>query len=308
MANSTKPVRPRARGSRSFWDIQKARYVVQLGFIVFIGYVLFRQITVGESGAAVVPAAEAYCPLGGFESLYKYVTTGGQFVAHTHLSNMVLFVGLALSAIFAKSFFCGWVCPFGAIQQALTAARRWVQRRLGVLDRLARWMTPRVNRLAFLDRWLRWAKYLVLLWIIWGTIAYGVMVFRDVDPWAALLRIAEAEKGFGFVVLGAVIVAAVFGDRVWCRYACPLGAIVGLIGKISPIKIQREDSACTGCGLCSKKCPMGIPVHTQSRVSAVECNMCLHCVEACPAKGALELKAILPGVNGPAAEPVGRAS
>lgn len=301
-AMSALPVKPRpiARRRASRWT-QPTRYVVQFGFAAFIGWIFINHAISDASGPLAPAAPESYCPLGGFESLYKYLTSGGQFVAHVHLSNMVLAISVVATAVVAKGFFCGWVCPLGAIQQLLTGIRRWLQRRWRPLNSFARWLGVRSRPLAFLDRWLRWGKYLVLIWIIWGTAYYGVMVFRDVDPWAALLNVLEEGKGLGFVVLIATLVAALVGDRVFCRYACPLGAIVGIFGKISLIKVQREASACIGCGLCSKKCPMNIPVDEKSRVAASECNLCLNCVDACPVPGALELRAVIPGIQRQAA-------
>ena len=185
-------------------------------------------------------------------------------------------------------------CPLGSVQQAITGARRWLQKRIGAFDRFAAWLSRMTKPAAFLDRWLRYAKYLVLAWIVWGTITYGTMVFRDVDPWAALLNIVESQAGIGFWVLIATLVASLFGDRPWCRYLCPLGAITGGIGKLSLIKVQREAAACIGCNRCTRKCPMDLPVHAKSRVAAVECNMCLSCIDVCPAKRALELRFNLP--------------
>jgi len=291
MAERSKKVTPVAPGAGKFWNIQHVRYLVQFGFVAFIGLIIYNSHFSGEELAA---SPESYCPFGGFETLFQYITSGGKFLKHTHLSNVVLFVSLLITAVFAKSFFCGWVCPFGTIQQAITASRRWLQKRISVFARFASWLKTITKPLSFLDRWLRYAKYLVLAWIIWGTITFAVMVFRDVDPWAALLNIFESQGGIGFWVLIGVLVAAVIGDRVWCRYLCPLSPIIGWVGKLSPIKVQRESDSCIGCNRCTRKCPMGIPVHAQSRVSVVECNMCLQCVNTCPAEGALDLKFSLP--------------
>jgi polyferredoxin len=221
---------------------------------------------------------------------------------------MIIFVGLVLTAIFANSVFCGWMCPLGAIQQFITGIRRWIVQRVPALQSLSRALSVQAEKVAFLDRWLRYVKYLIVLWILWGTITYGVMVFRDVDPWAALITITEPERNFGFIVLIGLLIAAVFGDRIWCRYLCPLGAIVGLIGKISPIKVQRDGDKCIACGKCRKACPMDLKVDQMTRVSATECTMCMNCVESCPVHGALDLKVVMPGVKAESPEPVGKAN
>src|SRR4030065_1553054 len=99
-------------------------------------------------------------------------------------------------------------------------------------------------RLVFLDRYLRLVKYGVLAWAVIGAAVYGFMVFRDYDPWAALINIAEFSFTPGIVVLGIILVASFFVERPWCRYACPLGAASGLLGKFSPVYIKREPNAC----------------------------------------------------------------
>jgi polyferredoxin len=294
MKTSAKSGKPK-KGQRSFWEIQKLRYLSQIGFAAFVGVVVWQRwaATLGGGGGGGAPTGEALCPLGGFESLFSVFTTG-QFIPHTHLSNLVLFVSLAITAVVAKGFFCGWICPLGSIQQTVTAIRRWLGRHIGPLGEATRRMAASSVAWIVADRWLRYAKYAVLAWIVGGTIVYGEMVFRNVDPWVALVTITAPATIGGLVMLGLTVAAAVFIDRPLCRYLCPLGAIVGLLGKLAPIKVQREDQFCTGCGACGRACPLDIPVQTQSRVGAIDCNMCLQCTGACPEKGALEVRCILP--------------
>ena len=291
MLEKKKKLEPVAPGSGKFWDIQHLRYLSQFGVVIFIALIFILKQIFGETTQA---APEAFCPLGGFETIYYSIINGGKFVQHTHLSNVVLFVALMISVAATGGFFCGWICPLGAIQQAITGVRRWIQKRIGLLDKAGKWLSAKSKPLAFLDPWLRYAKYLVLLWIIWGTIATGTMVFRNVDPWAGIINILEVGVTVGFWIFIATAVVALIGDRVWCRYLCPLGAINGLVGKIGFIRVQREADSCIGCKLCTKKCPMNIQVHEKGRVLSAECNMCLKCVDVCPAKGALETRLCLP--------------
>ena len=147
---------------------------------------------------------------------------------------------------------------------------------------------------AFLDKYLRFMKYGVLVWAVTGAAIYGVMVFRDYDPWSALINIAEWTFTPGLVVLGLTLVGSLFVERPWCRYACPLGAASGLLGKLSPIYIKREAEACTSCKICTKACPMGLQVHTATVITSVDCISCLECVGECPREGAMEVKAGIP--------------
>jgi polyferredoxin len=282
---------PKYHGWRKFRNIRYLRYLSLLGFTLFIAAIFYTKQLNGEGPGSASP--EAYCPLGGFETLYNLIINGSS-IQHTHLSNLVLFISLIITTIVAGSFFCGWICPLGAIQEAITGLRRWLQKRIKILGSFSRWLSLKTRSISFLDRWLKYAKYGVLIWIIWGTVTSGIMIFRAVDPWAGLLNILEAGATMGFWMFLGTIAAALIGDRVWCRYLCPLGAILGLIGKIGFIRVQRESESCSGCKICTRKCPMNIKVHEKTRVTNLECNMCLNCVDACPSKGALDLRLNLP--------------
>ncbi len=106
------------------------------------------------------------------------------------------------------------------------------------------------------------------------------MVFRTADPWIALLSMAEFELSLAFVVLVATFALALFIQRPFCRYACPLGAIQAIAARISPITVQRNAAACAGCDLCNRTCPMAIPVNTRTRVTDTARIGCLDCVAA----------------------------
>ena len=304
MAAHRTPARRLTLGTRSL------RRLTQVVFGLFIGSVAVGHTLAGEGAAAMAPSAEAFCPFGGIETLYQYLASGGSFINHTHLANLVLLAAVLALTVAARGAFCGWICPFGALQEWLYAASAWLQRRIPALGRAMRalkkrlgvrpprlGMLPEPTRIRRLDGALRYGKYVVLALILGGTIAYGVMVFRDYDPWSALLEIGALELTAGTVVLGAVLVASLFVERPWCRYACPLGAVVGLAGKLSPLRIQRAGSACTGCTLCDRRCPVGLPVATMSDLTHRDCVMCLECVDVCPQPGALDLRLVVAGVR-----------
>lgn len=280
-----------------------SRNLVQLGFLGFIAFVTVQHTLVGESSGSVVPSAEAYCPFGGFETLYRFLASGGKYLTHAHASNLVLFVAILLSAVVARGFFCGWVCPFGAIQEGIMAARQALLRRVPGLRSAIRTLEHHAAPLAALDTPMRWLRYAMLGWIAVGTVVYGEMVFRDVDPWEALITVAELELTGGLVVLVIVLVASFFVERPWCRYACPLGAIVGSVGKLSPVTVQRESAACLACGVCTTNCPMGLPVDQLTRVDSPDCIMCLRCVGVCPTRDGLNVTLTLPARRSPDQQP-----
>jgi polyferredoxin len=291
---STGKIKPRRAGLAALRSHHTFRRLTQLGVLLFIAFIAVRHTLVGEAGATITASWEAYCPMGGLESLYKFITSGGKFVQHTHLSNMVLLVAALATALVARNGFCGWLCPFGFIQDMVSSFSAFVQKRVRPVRRAVKALKTKGAGLAVLDRYLRFLKYIVLAWAVIGAAVYGFMVFRDVDPWAALWNLLELSLTAGTIVLAIVLIASLFVERPWCRYACPLGAATGLLGALSPVYLKRESEACTGCAICTKACPMGLPVHTATTIKSVDCVGCLECVDECPREGALELKLGVP--------------
>ena len=287
-------VKPRLHGLKALLTHQTFRRIVQTAVAVFITFLAIQHVIIGENGPVVSASAEAFCPLGGLETLYKFITAGGSFVSHTHLSNVVLVVAVLAVALLLRSAFCGWICPLGFLQDLVSNFSGVLQKRIPGLRRGISSLKKRGARLAVLDRYLRYMKYLVLAWAVGGSAYFGYMVFRDFDPWSALLNIAEFSFTPGIVVLVITLVASFFIERPWCRYACPLGAASGILGKVSPIYLKREESACTSCKICTNACPMGLEIHKATTITSVDCNSCLECVGACPRNGALEVKFGLP--------------
>jgi polyferredoxin len=280
---------------RKITNKQVLRRVSLFGFTAFIAAVVIRHIVAGES--VITASPEAYCPWGGMENLYYYITSGGNFISHSHLSNLVVFIAVIATAVVARSGFCGWICPLGFLQELTTDFSNFIQKRVQFIRRMVKGLKAKASFLSVADRYLRYLKYLVLIWTVGGAALWGIMVFRDYDPWSALINIAEAGIGPGMIILIAMFVAALFVERPWCRYACPLGALSGLLAKLSPIFIKRQVSLCKNCAVCSKACPMGLPVHSSDTIKSVDCIGCLECIESCPREHALELKLGIPVIG-----------
>ncbi len=271
------------------------RRLVQLTVAGFILYVTVVHVVAGESAGNLTASPEAFCPFGGLETLYRTITSGGAFVSHTHLSNLVVAAAVLVTALLLRSAFCGWICPLGFIQDMLHSLSTRMQKRSVPLRKAMRSLSKRGRPVwVLLDKYLRFVKYAVLVWAITGAALYGVMVFRDYDPWSALINLAEWTFTPGIVVLALTVVSSFFVERPWCRYACPLGAASGLLGKLSPVYLKREADACKVCKICTKACPMGLQVHKASAITSVDCIGCLECVGACPREGAMEVKLGLP--------------
>ncbi len=269
-----------ARRWRIVW-MDRIRHLVQLGFTAFILYMAVIHNTASTDGATA--SLDALCPFGGVESLWKFISSGGTaYLSKTHLSNIVLGLGLLIGVLVAGGAFCGWVCPFGAIQDALT----WVRTKLHIreIQIPAKW-----------DRVLRYGRYVSIAVIIYQTIATAKLWFGDWDPYRTvfgldwLFSFNLATSWGAYLVALVILVASLFVERAWCRYLCPLGGAISLVGKFSLLRIRRDGEACKGCNICERPCPVKLPVATANTISS-DCIGCLACVEACPRHGALEVQ------------------
>jgi ferredoxin len=96
-----------------------------------------------------------------------------------------------------------------------------------------------------------------------------------------------------FLLFLAVVLLNVFADRFWCRYLCPLGALLGLVAKLQVLRPLVGDG-CTDCGACVRSCRLDAiapPAAGPARQTVVpsECTMCLDCFVACPEREAMSL-------------------
>ncbi len=125
---------------------------------------------------------------------------------------------------------------------------------------------------------LGFLRYIMLAWVLYMTATSGKLAFGDIDPYYALFNFWTGEVAItGLAVLGITLLSALAIERPWCKYACPYGAVLGIINLFSIFSIRRRESQCTSCNLCSKECPMNIPVHALGVVRDHQCIVCLEC-------------------------------
>ena len=165
---------------------QHLRRLTQLGFALFIIISSVRHHVVTSQHLASI---DAYCPFGGFATLYRWLSSGGLFVQKTHQSNMVLALGLIVGVILAGGAFCGWICPFGALQDLLN----WVRKRLHL---------PEIDVPPRMDRVLRFGRYVTLAGILYATISSVKLWFADFDPYRTdpLRQAIQQKVEYGYVV------------------------------------------------------------------------------------------------------------
>lgn len=225
------------------------------------------------------PGVDALCPFGGIEALFTLLAAG-TLMERVAVSSFILMGATVIVALVFRRTFCGSVCPLGTLQELSARLGRRLFRR--------RYLVPRA-----VDRPARYLKYLVLAGAIVFSVIAGELVIRPYDPWVAYQHLVTAEliSGFlvGLIILAVSLIGSLLYDRFFCKYLCPMGALLGIVSKIGWFRVKRTPAVCTSCGACDRACPVNLAISTADEVRSAECISCNLCVLACPVKGALEV-------------------
>ncbi len=182
-----------------------------------------------------------------------------------------------LVALFLGRVFCGWICPIHFLSD--------------MSDRILLFFTRKKRRedTILLPRQIIW---FVLIADILLALILGAPVFVIVSPPGLVGREFMRAVFFHTLALEGLIVVAVLlanliTRRFFCRYFCPLGALLAFIGGKRRLQIQHDQESCTECGLCQRSCPLGLNPE-QGEGASLYCWNCGECVEICK-PGALRL-------------------
>lgn len=239
-----------------------------------------------EKGLSIPLIASAslhsICPFGGVVSIYS-VFTEGVFIQKIHESSFVMLGIVIFLGILFGPIFCGWVCPLGSVQELIGSLGRKI-------------FKSKYNRFIpyKFDKYLRFLRYLVLIWVVYVTAHTVELKFLNVDPYHALFNFWTSEVAIGgLIVLSITLLASLFVERPWCKYLCPFGALLGLTNFISIFKIRRSVATCISCKKCNNSCPMNIEISDKKAVINHQCIRCLECTSeiSCPIDDTLMLKA-----------------
>ena len=219
------------------------------------------------------PGAVAACPLGALQNALSNLPNK----LPLYIVGFLLLVGVGLGRVV-----CGFLCPFGLIQELLHKIP-----------------SPKVKKSRWTAR-LSWLKYGILAIFvvalpIWYAFAKGLPVpafCKYICPAGTLegglplvaLRpeyqsIVGALFSWKVLVCIAVLTLCVFCYRTFCRFLCPLGAIYSLFSRVALLAVRVDKSLCNGCGLCVRQCEMDV-----KQVGDHECIHCGRCVGCCPKK------------------------
>lgn len=216
------------------------------------------------------PLAVTVCPIGLMQNLIINGTLPFYWMGVVALYGLVLGRG-----------FCGWFCPFGTLNDLLSFRR---VRFLSALSPL---------------------KFAVLVGTVVAAWRFGDTMFCKLCPAGGLeaslpyFGLGVAKLNTPFLVhigtLGATLIGMALISRFWCRYLCPMGALLSLFNRISLFGLRLKAQKCTRCGVCARACPMGLKPHLE--INNTNCIKCGECVSACKAS-AIEIGFFLPGKEG----------
>ena len=219
------------------------------------------------------PAAIFSCPLGALQTIFGSIRFNFSF----YVIGFLLMTGLLLGRAI-----CGFLCPFGLFQELLYKIK-----------------SPKFN----LWRSLIYIKYLILLLFViaipltskLGEPAFCEYIcpagtFETAIPMLATHSEYRSVIGELFVLKLILLMFTIIGSiivyRFFCKLICPLGAIYGLMNRISIYRMNVDNNLCINCGRCQKVCKMNINPVAES--NSIECIRCGDCQQICP-KNAINL-------------------
>ena len=220
------------------------------------------------------PGAVTSCPLGALQNAFS---SSNKTVPY------YMFGILMLYGIIFGRWICGWLCPFGLLQELLHKIKT------------PKLKKNRATRVLSFFKYVLLVVFVLILPLIYmtkdfplpafckyicpaGTVggALGLLINPNNEGMFAMLGPLFTWK---FVLAISIVVASVFIYRIFCRFLCPLGAIYGFFNKFSLLGIKLEKSKCINCGKCISVCEMDI-----HHVGDHECISCGKCVGVCPTK------------------------
>jgi NosR/NirI family transcriptional regulator, nitrous oxide reductase regulator len=181
---------------------------------------------------------------------------------------MVIIAGYALVSVLliGRGVFCGWLCPFGALQELL-----------GQLSRALR--VPQWNPRPALEKRLWMGKYIAAAVVL-------VLVMTEIDPSGATIEIepfktaitSKFTRAWPYVLYaGALLAIGLFSERAYCRFLCPLGGVLATLDRLHLLNLLKRRPECgSPCHLCERSCPVRA-IEPTGKINTAECFQCMDC-------------------------------
>jgi NosR/NirI family nitrous oxide reductase transcriptional regulator len=168
--------------------------------------------------------------------------------------------------LIGRGVFCGWLCPFGAMQELLAQVSRALR-------------VPQWNPSHALERRLWWGKYVAAAVVL-------ILVMTEIDPSGATAEIepfktaiiSRFTRAWPYVLYaGALLAIGLFSERAYCRFLCPLGGVLAALDRLHLLNLLKRRPECGNpCHLCERSCPVRAIVPSGKIITA-ECFQCLDC-------------------------------
>ena len=205
------------------------------------------------------PLASGACPLG---TIQRFLI---MFAVPFYTMGFLGIIGSVLGGMT-----CGWICPFGFLQDLLY---RMSKHKIYIAGRynIARFVVLGLMILIPLVTLEPWFCKLCPA----GTLEAGIPLVLSYD----YLRPMVGQMFYiKIIILFLFLLSAIFIKRPFCRFICPLGAILSLFNPISKVRLEVDDS-CNKCGKCERICPMEIRIYENP--NSMSCIRCLECTRYC---------------------------
>jgi len=226
-----------------------------------IGFLLFTLVWIGWIAGAQLSIINVFAWLSGL------VNGNGLAVLLADPLLCVLLVFVVVSfVIWGRGVFCGWLCPFGALQELLAKVARVIS--------LPQW-SPSYR----VHRWLWRLKYVSLAVLAVAALQglQTMAVAAEIEPFKTVISL-RMDRAWPFVVYALVVLGiGLIVERAFCRFLCPLGAVMAIGGRLRRFMPLKRRSECgSPCQLCAKRCPIQA-IEPSGAINMDECFYCLDC-------------------------------
>jgi transcriptional regulator of nitric oxide reductase len=168
--------------------------------------------------------------------------------------------------VIGRGVFCGWLCPFGALQELLAQ----VSRAFGV----PQWNpSPALEQRLWMGKYIAAAAVLVLA-LFAGDWAGGA---TEIEPFKTAI-ISKFTRAWPYVVYAGILLAiGLFSERAYCRFLCPLGGVLAALDRLHLLDLLKRRPECGNpCHLCERSCPVRA-IEPSGKIITAECFQCLDC-------------------------------
>ncbi len=267
---------PKRHGVQALWALLTNSYLA--GFLqgrIYQGKL--KTLCVPGLNCYSCPGAVGACPIGAMQA----VIGGWNFKFAFYVAGFLMFVGGLMGR-----FVCGWLCPFGLIQDLLHKLPFWKKLETFRGDRLLRKLKYIIllifvilMPMVLVDVLGQGAPYFCKLICPAGTLEGGIPLVLLNQSMQNALGLLYAWKN---LLLLATILLSILIYRPFCKYICPLGAVYSVFNSISVFRYRVDQEACINCGVCAKVCKM--QVNPAKNANHPECIRCGVCRKSCPVK------------------------